>query len=445
MKSKFLILNPSQQIDPIIQKANLQHQKNGPFELILLLQSVPTPLATFNQQAYYYEESPRQVSSNLSTVNGLLKLSSGLNVLFFGPNVTCKDLKVDILILEKWPVKIAAKVDIKYGDMTLDKVIEQTKPRYIITRGAYYEHPPFQWDNGAVTRFISLNEEGLGEKWFYAFNLAWVPEDVEGLGPNPFTTPVTDPQLDTDTISTGSGVKRKGTEGEPRKKPKVVTPNECFFCLSNPKAETHMIVTIATLTYMTIAKGPLTRSNKDMPFSGHGIIIPIEHTPKLTKEINDEINDTETKLYHKFKEVYPDMTLVTFEFNLKTNVHYHRQYMPIHKKFLEENDFEQVLKEKCQINNEKYEKNHRLEFEEINPDEVNVEEEYVMFKVYKESVPKVYINKITEEKMVNLQFPRRVLSYIIRSPKRLYWDKCQQPRMKEVKDCEEFKKFFDQH
>lgn len=448
---KFLILNPSDKIDEIVKKSNLQHQKNGPFDLILLLSGIPVPSVDFAQQAYYYSDTAQDKANNLSTVTGPIKLSSGVNVLFLNEanyhDDCMADFKVDILILEKWPIKIAAKVDHKYGDMKLDRLVERIKPRYIITKGKHYEHPPFQWDDGTVSRFISLNQEGLGEKWFYAFNLSLIPQEInlDQLIPNPFKTETESSNKRPAPAIDDSNDSNDKLDQKSRKKPKIITPQECFFCLANPKAETHMIVTIGKLTYMTIAKGPLTRSNRDMPFSGHGIIIPIEHRPVTSKEVNEEINDLEARLFEKFQQTYPELVLVSFEFNLKSNVHFHRQFLPINKRFLQDNDFETVLKEKCKINNENYKQNHALDFTKVKPEEINLEDEYLMFRMYDGPTanPTIYVNKVTEDKVIDLQFPRRVLSYIIRSPKRLYWDKCQQPKIKEIKDCEEFKKFFN--
>ncbi|EGV66857.1 hypothetical protein CANTEDRAFT_112362 [Yamadazyma tenuis ATCC 10573] len=341
--------------------------------------------------------------------------------------------KIDILILKQWPSKLSnlIKKDTVSIDFTIDNLITRFRPRYIFASGEFHEYGPFRWESGAVSRFVSLSKEGEG-KWFYGFNFPLVPTEVasQDLMDNPFI----------ETLS----VKRRVDQGENSEslpKRAKVSPQNCFFCLSNPNVETHMIITIGQLVYMTVAKGPLTRSNASMPFSGHGIITPVDHMSKNTKEVDAEMNEFEVKLFHKFKQNYPDFVLVVFDLNLEKNVHYHRQFLPIHNKFLEEDKFSKVLEEKAQTNNEKYNKNHKLEFKNV--DAVDVDSQYISFKVYKDEVPVVYQSTIEDDsKIIDLQFPRRVLSYIIRSPKRLYWDKCQQPKFKETQDCEEFKKFF---
>lgn len=97
------------------------------------------------------------------------------------------------------------------------------------------------------------------------------------------------------------------------KKTKVVTPDQCFFCLSNPKTETHMIVSIGSQAYLTVAKGPLTRSNKDLSFSGHGIIIPIQHVPNVNERdgpIQQEINQFQQTLVKAFATQKPFLKLI---------------------------------------------------------------------------------------------------------------------------------------
>jgi hypothetical protein len=45
--------------------------------------------------------------------------------------------------------------------------------------------------------------------------------------------------------------------------------NECWFCLSNVKVETHLIISVINETYLTVAKGALV--------PGHLILVPVAH------------------------------------------------------------------------------------------------------------------------------------------------------------------------
>lgn len=478
-KTKFLVLNPSESnLETIIDKVNVQESKNGPFEAILLLgdvlsEDITLPQHTFDKPAYFSKgkkpmtkeinvddsKELNEISKNLIYVSSnisVLKLSSGITMVFA---VDTDDIdrnklesisgKVDILITYSWPAAIASKSnDTSKANLLVDEMINKLKPRYHFAvgddEGKFLEYEPFQWENETVTRFISLAKEGTGSKWFYAFNISSVQTEVDfKLYENPF---ISKKRPITESSSSSSSSSHTVT-----KKPKVVTPNQCFFCLSNPNVETHMIVAIGNSSYVTIAKGPLTRSNRNIPFSGHGIIIPIDHIPVIKDKQSPmtlEMDSFQNKLVTAFNKVYPSLTMVFFEISLSTNVHFHRQFLPIDKEFLQNNNFETVLNDKAKYNNENFSQNHNLEFTKFDSQEdipkQKLESQYVMFILCEEDGFKYYISTISDDstKKFDLQFPRRVLSYILKSPKRLYWEKCQQPKIKEDKDCQEFKTFF---
>ncbi|TXT04943.1 hypothetical protein VHUM_04026 [Vanrija humicola] len=69
-----------------------------------------------------------------------------------------------------------------------------------------------------------------------------------------------------------------------RSRRKELGPEECWFCLSNPKVTKHLIVAIGSETYVTLPKGQLipTAGEKPLvPGGGHVLIIPIAHHPTL--------------------------------------------------------------------------------------------------------------------------------------------------------------------
>lgn len=422
-KLKILVLNPSLKIDEIIAKANVQHSKNGPFETIILLDAPAVSEANFDQQTYFYNSKPKPIGPNLNGINGVVKLPTGISIFFCGDEVLETNGTVDILVTKSLPIVYDSN-----GNYNVDKMIKQLKPRYIFCCGEFKEYPPFQWENGTVTRLLSLHQEGRG-KWFYAFNISKLVTEIDSnsLVPNPFI----------------DNTKKRANDDPPNvklKKQKVITPQECFFCLSNPNVETHMIVTIEKFCYLTIARGPLTRYNKEIPFAGHGIIIPIEHmsTIDVNSPTFQEINDLEIRLYHKFNEKYPDFVLVVFDINLTTNIHYHKQLLPIHRRFLMGHKFETILDQRVKVNNEKYTNNHKLDFKK-NGDIDITNKQYMMFKVYNDIKPVTYVSILEQGNSIDLQFPRRVLCSVLNNPKRLYWDKCKQGKHQEMRECEEFK------
>ncbi len=62
-----------------------------------------------------------------------------------------------------------------------------------------------------------------------------------------------------------------------------VGPSNCWFCLSNPTVAKSLIVSIGSLSYLGVSKGPfLDPSFNAVPFSGgHLLIVPLSHTSSL--------------------------------------------------------------------------------------------------------------------------------------------------------------------
>ncbi|ORY54261.1 CwfJ C-terminus 1-domain-containing protein-like protein [Leucosporidium creatinivorum] len=73
--------------------------------------------------------------------------------------------------------------------------------------------------------------------------------------------------------------------GAPRR---PLQPDECWFCLSNPRVTKHLIASIGSETYLTLPKGQLCVTGAEgptpaspVPGGGHVLIIPIAHYPTL--------------------------------------------------------------------------------------------------------------------------------------------------------------------
>lgn len=491
-KSKFLVLNPSPgNLDNVLEKANLQNTRNGPFEAVLLLGDVipanlQVPQTKLDAPAYFskgkldigfaYEEDEAtnlvDLDKNLTYMKRPLtiyKLATGITIAFMSAEAEKEPVStevkeqlqhtspVDILITYSWPYVIAREEKLStVGNRFVDQVTERLQPRYQFAvgneRGKFFEFKPFKWDNtDRITRFISLGQEGSGDKWFYAFGLDIKTINVDvNLGVNPFAKVVEPPKRSIEKVE------EPDQEVQTIKKPRIVNPDQCFFCLSNPKVETHMIISIGTNAYLTVAKGPLTRPSKNLKFSGHAIIIPIEHIPTIRKTstnviesaVYQEIEQYKKSLVRAFLEQKPQFRLVFFEINRLDNIHQHIQVLPIPSELVD-TQFPKALEEKARINNEEFNKNHKLNFLRFDNDSddefkrIITSSDYISFTIYTGENEKIHwISEINEAKPVDLQFPRRVLAFTLKCPKRLYWDKCQQPKFKETTDCEEFKFFY---
>jgi hypothetical protein len=69
---------------------------------------------------------------------------------------------------------------------------------------------------------------------------------------------------------------------DPRMKQKIhplMQRNGCWFCLSNPNVEEHLVVSVGESNYLALAKGGLT--------ADHTLLIPIEHSPLLDHSNSD--------------------------------------------------------------------------------------------------------------------------------------------------------------
>lgn len=496
--SKILVLNPDPEaLDKVLDKANLQHSKNGPFEAVILLGDViPSrsnlPNVTMNTPVYFAEgvhglsssiSRDKKKSSRLLDIHenlalapcfvNVLTLPLGITIMMVSGSAEAVENQkaaleefernthqIDILCTYNWPKSMANQRQLTLvGDPFIDEIVKRTKPRYHFAvghdSGVFYEAAPFSWDENRHTRFISLGQEGMGGKWFYAFTMNRLLCDTlpNSTGENPFT--VDDSRKRKLENSHDSQDVHGMLVPRPAKVPKVVTPNECFFCLSNPKAEIHMVVTVGNMCYIAIAKGPLTRPNQQMGFSGHGIIIPIEHRPTFRSfgDINNspmykESHNYQISLVRAFAEKFDSSKLVFFETSRETSVHQGIQFLPIPAHLIE--NFDKSLNSKVEANNTKFMRNHPLEFAQYgslqDPDLIEIiqNHDYVSFTIFDtETSVRVYISKLEDpQKVVDFQFARRVLADVLRCPQRVYWNKCQQPQLKEAADCDNFKEFF---
>lgn len=228
----------------------------------------------------------------------------------------------DILLSSEWPLDVnsgsqSARDDIReeplpQAQQCISNLCSTLKPRYHFSTSStfFFEREPFYHtpsdpnnDTRQVTRFLSLSpfKNPSGAKFIYAFNLD--PSEPTSLStiqlppsttPSPFTTaskrrPFADQRSTYDRFNGGHHADHHG----PRKRANNTNnnftpagPSECFFCLSNPLFEKHMVVSIGNESYVTVSKGPLptltTFPALDGAFPGHMLIIPLSHVSTLS-------------------------------------------------------------------------------------------------------------------------------------------------------------------
>ncbi|KAH3686255.1 hypothetical protein WICPIJ_002752 [Wickerhamomyces pijperi] len=506
--SATLVLHPdSTQLKTIITKVNTLNSKSGPFDAVIFLGDAITeplqleePLATSG----YLCEGQSEVSSNLLSNNtnitylpgkyGVFTTVDNLKIAYLTGDeeylktnhsdiidkFTKVNTNIDILITNKWSQVIANEEKLFYGDSQIDPIVELLKPKYHFcvgsnTQGKFFERLPFKWeDDDKVTRFISLAKFGNAnkEKWIYAFNLnqSNVAESLPAnLTANPYKA-AKELQLSSKALMTKRPTEESNEQQHPAKKQrKEVSPKDCFFCLSNPQIQTHMIISIGEHAYLTIAKGPLTKPNTQMSFSGHCLIIPIEHCPCLPSiadggdgvrsvvktPLHNEILRYQSSLVRLFTSL--NHAVVFYQINKKDNFHFHIQCFPVPVDFLV--DFNQILQRNTDINNKqgKFRQNSKLKFQKFTTDTdeqylkiVNdPDAEYIKFTTFVRTVgsttstdQEIYISRLDPDSSLDLQFGRKVMAYLLRTPKRIKWMDCKQSEQRETEETEQFKDKF---
>ncbi len=238
----------------------------------------------------------------------------------------------DILITSHWPLSIqsGSKVPIPescpggpLGEQNVADLCTALKPRYHFSTSDqfFYEREPFSHphdrqsehlDKNNITRFISLAafNNAAGAKWLYAFNLD--PTAPPPLNPPSGTT--LSPFFKNRKRSLDSQAEqfsRFSSNHHPHqhnhhhsKRPRgPPTPAECFFCLSNPNLATHLITSIATESYLTTAKGPLSTVSTfpGLGCPAHILIIPLEHSPTLGLIPDPESRQRTEKEMHRYR------------------------------------------------------------------------------------------------------------------------------------------------
>ncbi|MCJ1413798.1 hypothetical protein MMC32_000123 [Xylographa parallela] len=397
----------------------------------------------------------------------------------------------DILLTSTWPSSIRTESSIPLPEGLQDAPSEQCvaelcatlKPRYHFSTSPnfFYEREPFfhlptedHPDTRAVTRFISLASPSSPSKakYLYAFSLdpsAPQPSELPaGSTASPFR-PVTKKRPSAPDQQTYSRYSDTTPHHRPSKRARQPppTPSECFFCLSNPSLATHLITSIATDTYLTTAKGPLSEPSTypSLPFPAHILLIPLTHAPTLAA-IPDVATYNEMQRYrsalHSMLVAKAGGVLgaVTWEVSRADGIHIHWQLLPVSVGLITKGLVEAAFK--VEAENEKY---PLFKAREIG-DGRGEKGDYFRVWIWRpgkdnEAQPpekenghgsdKPASSTGTEVSLVlalsanfrfDLQFGRRVMAKLLGLEKRANWRDCGQAQAEEVADAEAFKKAF---
>ncbi|GAA6027014.1 hypothetical protein JCM8097_006041 [Rhodosporidiobolus ruineniae] len=236
-------------------------------------------------------------------------------------------------------------------------------------------------------------------------------------------------------------------EGANRAAQKPISPDECWFCLSNPKVTKHLITSIGTEAYVTLPKGQVCSTDQSpVPGGGHVMIIPISHyetlrsiPADLAPPVLEEVALFKQALQTCYKSFGAEM--VAWEVARKggRGGHAHVQLCPIPSSLSSEAESTFTTEAS----------KHGLDLVEItdtsafySPAEGDDKAGSDYFKV---DLPggKSFVHWIEPGKPFSLQFGRETVAVLLRTPDRADWKKCTKDVGEEKKDTVRFKKAFE--
>ncbi|XP_034019142.1 CWF19-like protein 1 [Thalassophryne amazonica] len=380
---------------------------------------------------------------------------------------------VDILLTSQWPRGVwhygnYPDVNTKScGSGFIASLAEKLKPRYHFSalEGAHYERLPYrnhivlQESAQHTSRFIALAtvNNPAKKKYLYAFNiipmktldpseLVKQPQDVTE---NPyrhsrkdesekkrtdFSTKDEEPsgQFFFDLsrkqgdAARGGGRKRpsdgdrhqQGQHKQPRRPPQPSGP--CWFCLSSPQVEKHLVISIGTHCYLAVAKGGLTPH--------HVLILPIGHYQSVV-DLSSEVVEEMEKYKSALRSFYRSKgeRCVLFERNYRSQ-HLQLQVVPVPMDRCTTDDIKEAFMVQAQ--------DQQMELMEI-PEHTDLKQ------IAPPGTPYFYVELDSGEKLFYriqkhfpLQFGREVLASeaVLNIPTRADWKECKQSR-EEEEEC----------
>ena len=382
----------------------------------------------------------------------------------------------DILITSDWPAavcdgaKASYTADAPEGLQCIADLCKALKPRYHFSSSdAFYEREPFFHigpSPQSVTRFLSLAPFGNAgkQKWIYAFSLepsASPPTSIPpGCTASPLATKKRKLESQQDSYNSfryanGNGNDHYERDHGRRKRQKYQLPPttaQCFFCLSNEACETHMIGSIGTDCYMTIAKGPLSTKTTfpTLGFPGHILIIPLQHSATISaipKEAARQSTGTELQRYRsalhdmlKAKSEGEDgqskLGAVTWEISRGGGVHLHWQFLPVPVELIQRGLVRAAFD--VEADNLSYPKFAKSASEITGAEEGD----YFKVMIWSEALRKDMILPIDKGFRFDLQFGRKVLAKLLGLENRMDWRACAQDKTEEEADVAVFKEAF---
>ncbi|XP_065850953.1 zinc finger CCCH domain-containing protein 64 [Euphorbia lathyris] len=223
--------------------------------------------------------------------------------------------------------------------------------------------------------------------------------------------------------------KRQGSENANANRSK-----ECWFCLSSPSLESHLIINIGENYYCALPKGPLVQD--------HVLFVPIEHSPNtlsLPQECESELDKllNGLELYHKShgKET------VLFEYISKRGTHANLQVVPVpSSRVASLKDIFNMAAERLGF------KFVTMKFNNISDGRQWLRKEFDRnYSFFYVELPDgtMLSRTIEENEKFPAQFGREVLAGLLNMPERADWRSCNLNKEEETRVVEKLKKLFE--
>lgn len=209
--------------------------------------------------------------------------------------------------------------------------------------------------------------------------------------------------------------------------------SSCWFCLSSPDVESHLVISIGEGYYCTLAKGPLVPN--------HVLMIPVEHCPStlmMPPEAEAELGRYKIALSKYFEK--QGKTAVYFEWVSPRSHHANLQAVPV------------PLSKADAVNKIFHLAAKKLgfEFSMVNPDGAKTARESLMSQCESKSglfyveLPegRILLHMVDSNEKFPVQFGREVLAGLLSMADRADWRNCKISKEEEIKLVDDFKQGF---
>ncbi|XP_074579216.1 zinc finger CCCH domain-containing protein 59 [Curcuma longa] len=208
----------------------------------------------------------------------------------------------------------------------------------------------------------------------------------------------------------------------------------CWFCLSSPNVEMHLVLSIGESYYCALAKGPLVPN--------HVLLVPIEHCPNtltMPSDTEAELEKYKTALSEYFNK--QAKAIVFFEWVSPQSPHANLQVIPI--PLSQASNVKRIFKLAS--------KKLGFEFEALNLDTSNCQGRKQLRSQFHSNSCMFYVElpdcstlfHVIDDKKFPVQFGREVMAGLLNLADRADWRNCKLSKQEEEQMAREFKEGFD--